>query len=120
MSHFRYACDLQDIPAGGYLACQVDNDSVLLCRVGESVFAIENKCSHMNLPLAGGRLRNCRITCPEHGAVFDVRTGAPLEFPAATALRRFEVRMADGRVEISSEVARRTPPGSGGFFGMLP
>jgi 3-phenylpropionate/trans-cinnamate dioxygenase ferredoxin subunit len=29
-----------------------------------------------------GRVRNCKITCPVHGARFDLETGAALDLPA--------------------------------------
>lgn len=48
---------------------------VLLVNADGEVYAIEDACNHAGASLAEGQLRGCRITCPMHGYVFDVRTG---------------------------------------------
>jgi 3-phenylpropionate/trans-cinnamate dioxygenase ferredoxin subunit len=41
-----------------------------------------------------------QITCPLHGACFDLRTGTALSGPAVAPLRRFEARIEGDRVEV--------------------
>jgi len=48
---------------------------VLVVNADGEVHAIEDACNHAGASLAEGRLHGCRITCPMHGYVFDVRTG---------------------------------------------
>jgi len=55
--------------------------SVLVARVGPVVFAIDAVCPHHGGSLVDGALAGRRLTCPLHGAVFDVGTGAVLGDP---------------------------------------
>jgi len=55
-------------------------------------------CTHEGQPLADGPLQACEITCPRHGARFDIRTGKPLCMPATEPVRTFEVQVRDGKV----------------------
>jgi 3-phenylpropionate/trans-cinnamate dioxygenase ferredoxin subunit len=41
-----------------------------------SLYAIANKCSHLGGSLAKGSLEGSTVTCPRHGAQFDLKTGA--------------------------------------------
>ncbi len=48
---------------------------VLVVNADGVAYAIEDACNHAGASLAEGRLRDCQISCPMHGYVFDVRTG---------------------------------------------
>ena len=78
----------------------VDGLEILLCNVGGCIYAIEDVCTHEGTPLDGGPLDDVRITCPRHGAVFDVTTGAVLALPAIVPLRTFPVQIEDGQVYV--------------------
>jgi 3-phenylpropionate/trans-cinnamate dioxygenase ferredoxin component len=74
---------------------------ILLCNIGAAgVFAIRNRCSHMNKPLQDGRLVGCKISCPEHGAEFDVRSGEALSFPAVRPLKTYPVEIREGAIYV--------------------
>jgi len=47
---------------------------VQLANVGGSYYAIANKCTHLGGSLAKGALEGSIVTCPKHGAQFDVKT----------------------------------------------
>ena len=55
--------------------------------------ALNNVCTHLGQPLAGGRVIAGQIICPFHGACFDLHTGAALSGPAVLPLHRFPVRV---------------------------
>lgn len=82
---------------------RVGDYDVLVIRVDDEFFAVENRCSHADSPMAGGRVRRGRISCPLHGQQFDLRSGAPV---AGTLTRKclkiFATRLVDGSVQISS------------------
>ena len=76
-------------------------------RVGIAVFnadgefhAIENRCTHVGGSLGNGRLSGTTVTCPLHGAKFDVATGDVLRSPADEAVRTYDVEVVDGEVRI--------------------
>ena len=76
----------------------IDETPALLLRIGDDFYAIEDVCTHDGQPLTDGPLHGCEITCPRHGARFDIRTGKPLCMPATEPVRTFEVEVRDSKV----------------------
>lgn len=68
-------------------------------RSGSEVFAVVNSCTHAGASFAQGRVINCQLTCPVHGARFDIRTGACLNSPYR-ALTRHAIRIVDAQIEV--------------------
>jgi 3-phenylpropionate/trans-cinnamate dioxygenase ferredoxin component len=56
----------------------VDGKEILLANVEGLYFAIANKCTHLGGSLSKGTLEGGVVTCPKHGAQFDVKTGQAL------------------------------------------
>lgn len=48
---------------------------ILLTKVGNDYYAIDNKCPHMGGSLYEGDLVGSEIICPKHHTRFDTRTG---------------------------------------------
>jgi 3-phenylpropionate/trans-cinnamate dioxygenase ferredoxin subunit len=48
---------------------------ILLARVGDSYYAVSNRCPHMGGELSEGKLEGTVITCPRHGSQFELRDG---------------------------------------------
>jgi nitrite reductase/ring-hydroxylating ferredoxin subunit len=88
------------VPDGGMHACSADGLQVLLCRVDGAIYAVENRCSHASSRLDGGTLNGHAISCPLHGARFDVRDGRAIAAPASDPIRRFDVILDGGKVSI--------------------
>jgi 3-phenylpropionate/trans-cinnamate dioxygenase ferredoxin subunit len=82
---------LSEIPPGTTKRVVVGGKAVLLCHVGESVYGIEDICTHDGGPLDQGDLEGTRIMCPRHGAFFDVTTGAALTPPAIMPVGTFKI-----------------------------
>lgn len=57
------------------LKAKANGQSLLVAKVGDRACAIANKCPHLGLPLSSGKLEDGVVTCPFHGAKFDVSTG---------------------------------------------
>lgn len=91
-------CAATALGDGEALHFKVGTTDVLLLRIGGALFAVDNLCTHAAACLHEGRIRGYRIICPLHGASFDARSGAVLGAPATVALRRHEVREADGAI----------------------
>jgi 3-phenylpropionate/trans-cinnamate dioxygenase ferredoxin subunit len=74
---------------------------VFRCADGE-LFAIEDRCSHDDGPLAEGEfdVGTCTVECPRHGSLFDIRSGRPKTLPAYQPVETFEVREEDGEVKL--------------------
>ncbi len=80
----------------------VEGVAILLCNVDGTLYAIQDVCTHDGAPLDQGELDGRRITCPRHGAVFDVITGAVLALPAVLPVRTFALEVKGGEVYIDS------------------
>lgn len=89
------------VPVGGMLACAPGGRPLVLCRTAEGWFAVDDLCSHAEARLSEGRLRGCRLTCPLHGAAFDLHSGQPLGPPAVKPVGTHPVRLRNGRVEVA-------------------
>ena len=93
MSELQKVATLDEVPPGGRKSLVFDDRAVLLLRVGEEFFAVEDVCSHDGQPLTDGPLEGTAIECPRHGARFDVRTGRPLCMPAVEPIATYEVKV---------------------------
>lgn len=93
MAEFEKVAKVADLPPGGRLSLVFDERSVLLFRIGEQFFAVEDVCSHDGQPLTDGPLDGFAVECPRHGARFDVRSGRPLCMPAVEPIATYEVEV---------------------------
>ena len=74
---------------------------VFRCAGGE-LFAIEDRCSHDDGPLAEGEfdVASCTVECPRHGSTFDLRTGKPRTLPAYRPVDTFVVRVEGDEIKL--------------------
>ena len=91
---------LDDIPEGSAVALTVGGLRLALFRVGPRVFALEDRCSHRGFPLNDGLLDGDTVRCRNHGACFDLATGAVVRGPAQRPVRAFAAHVIDGAVEV--------------------
>ena len=72
---------------------------------GGSLYAIEDRCSHDNGPLAEGEFdqEQCTVECPRHGSLFDLKTGKPITLPAYVPVDTFPVTIAGETIKLEVE-----------------
>jgi 3-phenylpropionate/trans-cinnamate dioxygenase ferredoxin subunit len=99
-TQFERLVHVREVPMGKLVRVSVKGNDILLCGTKAGVFAVSNRCSHMNAPLHEGRLMGNRISCPLHGGEFLVTSGAPVAFPASSALQTFPVRIVEEWIEV--------------------
>jgi nitrite reductase/ring-hydroxylating ferredoxin subunit len=75
--------DIKDVPQGKMKHIEVEHKEVLLANSDGKVYALCDRCSHMNAPLSMGTLNGKIVTCAMHGARFDVTTGKKVVEPMA-------------------------------------
>lgn len=108
MEDIWHAAVSQDaFPEDGKLAIELGGWSVLIVRTDEGYNALNDRCTHQAAMLSAGRIRRGAIMCPLHGARFEVATGRCVG-GAYADLRRFELRLQDGMIEVAVPA---TPPG---------
>jgi NADPH-dependent 2,4-dienoyl-CoA reductase/sulfur reductase-like enzyme/nitrite reductase/ring-hydroxylating ferredoxin subunit len=82
----------------------IEDGKVLLVHSLGKVRAVSSRCTHYGAPLIKGVLSpGGRITCPWHGACFNVGTGDVEDAPALDPLATFEVLERDGAVYIKGD-----------------
>ena len=99
-SEFTRFCKLSEVPAGSKKAAKINDTWVLVCHTNNRLFAVSNICSHQFRPLMNGRMRNCTISCPVHGAKFNLETGEALDLPATKPIPTYELRVVDEWIEV--------------------
>lgn len=72
---------VSEVPQGEKKLVNLSDRSVVLINLQGALYAIDNRCPHMGGSLYAGKLDGERITCPRHGATFDVKTGKALQGP---------------------------------------
>lgn len=104
MSDFQAVSKVADFPANGRLSTIVDDRAVLVIRVADQFYAIEDVCTHDGQPLTDGPINGCEITCPRHGARFDVVTGKALCMPATSPVPRFAIKVEQDQILVGPEL----------------
>jgi nitrite reductase/ring-hydroxylating ferredoxin subunit len=100
MSEFVKVAELNDLDDGELMAVEVDAELVCLAKVEGSVYAFTDNCTHISGPLNEGELEGEVLTCPWHGAQFNVRTGKVLRGPARQDIQTYPIKVEDNSILI--------------------
>lgn len=98
-------CGVEEVEVGRYRCFSEGKLSFLLCNVKGVVHAIINECSHMKVPLDGGRQFGKDFICPMHGARFDIPTGKALAGAAVARLKTFPMTIEGDALFVELPVA---------------
>jgi nitrite reductase/ring-hydroxylating ferredoxin subunit len=89
-NRFVEVAKVKEIPDKTMKHIEVDGKEVLIANVGGKFYAIGDRCGHMNALLSMGNLTANIVTCPFHGARFDVITGKKVAEPILTPSQEME------------------------------
>ena len=90
------------IPSGKSISVQFGNRRVAVFHIDGKFHAIEDTCTHAGASLSEGKLQGTIVTCPWHGATFDVATGAVLSAPAFENVATYKVILQGEDILIES------------------
>src|SRR5436305_5321128 len=68
-----------DIREGKMKKFEVEGKVFMIANVGGKFYAVSDRCGHSNAYLSKGVLTRNIVTCPLHGAQFDVTTGRKMK-----------------------------------------
>ena len=103
MSYFKVA-EKTDIDRGSVVPLDLEGFGLMLYRdEEEGFFCIKDCCTHDNASLFGGTIEDGTITCPRHGAKFDLKTGEALTMPAVVGIDVFPVKVKDEDIYVGIE-----------------
>jgi toluene monooxygenase system ferredoxin subunit len=89
---YREVAKASELWSGELLSVRVDGASVLLLRTDFGIFAYEDRCPHLGVPLSQGKLEGCTLTCSAHHYEYDAQTGQG-QNPKNVCLTSFPVRV---------------------------
>ena len=98
-------CPLAEHGEGETRLVEADGRKIGVFNCGGELYAIEDRCSHDDGPLAEGEFDStaCTVECPRHGSLFDLRSGRPRTLPAYQPVETFDVSVEDGVVKLEIE-----------------
>lgn len=101
MAEFVTVGRADEIGEGEAKAFPVNGEEIAVSRVGGSLYAFSDICTHRRCNLSmGGEIDGSSITCECHGSVFDMATGEVLGGPATAPIATFPVRDAGGELQV--------------------
>jgi 3-phenylpropionate/trans-cinnamate dioxygenase ferredoxin subunit len=94
---------LDDFVDGQARQVRLDGLVLVVVRIEGDVYVLDDRCSHEDFSLAEGEVNvdTREIECARHGAMFRLRDGEPMSFPATRPVAHYEVHARDGRLEVS-------------------
>ena len=103
MGNLITVATLSDLPPGACRRVDAGGLEVAIFNVAGTIHAIGGACTHRGGSLGEGELDGTVVTCPWHGAQFDVTTGQVVGPPAGESVPAYNV-VVDGE-EIQVDVS---------------
>jgi len=89
-----------ELPNGERLFVEIEGKPIVIFNIAGQFYSIADVCSHDDGPVGEGDIEGYNITCPRHGAEFDVRTGQVMSMPAVVDIPAYPVRVVDGMIQL--------------------
>jgi 3-phenylpropionate/trans-cinnamate dioxygenase ferredoxin component len=96
-------CRADELLDGEMRLVDADGRKIGVFRCGDgALYAIEDRCSHDDGPLAEGEFDAdaCTVECPRHGSLFDLRSGRPKTLPAFQPVDTFAALIEGDEVKL--------------------
>jgi nitrite reductase/ring-hydroxylating ferredoxin subunit len=100
MAEFIKVASAADLAQGEAKCVEVAGKKIALFNLDGRFYAIDDTCTHRGGPLCEGEVSGEEVTCPWHGAVYNIKTGAALGPPAPRGVARYAVRVKGADVEV--------------------
>ncbi|HKY50378.1 MAG TPA: Rieske 2Fe-2S domain-containing protein [Candidatus Limnocylindria bacterium] len=96
------ALDVESVPEDRLTKAKAGAQTLVVVRRGETIYALHDTCAHQGCSLAEGKLidNGTRIECKCHGSRFELADGSVNRGPAVFPQPRYEVRRAEGKIEV--------------------
>ncbi len=105
---FVEAARTADIADGRMAAVEIEGKPILIINYQGNFYAVDGKCPHQGGQLGKGRLEGNVVTCPRHGAQFDVTSGRNVSGPkigpfkgSTKNINVYEVKVENGSIMVN-------------------
>jgi 3-phenylpropionate/trans-cinnamate dioxygenase ferredoxin subunit len=98
-------CPANELTPGQRRLVTWDDLEIGVFNCAGTLYAIEDRCSHDDGPLAEGEFdeASCTVECPRHGSLFDLVTGKPKTLPAYVPVETFPVIVDGDTIKLEVE-----------------
>ena len=90
VSEYVRAFGKSEVKVGKMKKVTLGETTILIANVNGNYYAVGSECTHFGGDLSEGFLESNVVTCPNHGAKFDVSTGKVVS-PPVEALSRPDI-----------------------------
>lgn len=97
---FLEIAPVSELPPGERLFVDIEGKPIVIFNLAGQFFSIADVCSHDDGPVGEGQLDGYNITCPRHGAQFDIRSGKVMQMPAVVDIPAYPVKVVDGMIQL--------------------
>jgi 3-phenylpropionate/trans-cinnamate dioxygenase ferredoxin component len=104
---FIFAVKASEVEDGKTIKLPIGDLGVLIVNFEGEFYAVDALCTHYGGDLSPGKLEGNILTCPVHGAKFDITNGTvvsaptePLDRPEIENLITYPVKVINGEVYI--------------------
>lgn len=89
-----------EIPLGSCKQVEVDGDPIAIFNLDGKFYATSDICTHAHAYLSEGHIHGDVVTCPLHGAEFNIKTGKNLKMPAVTPVQTYKIKIEGDLIKI--------------------
>ncbi len=100
MAKLVKVAETKDLQPGSAAAFEVEGQRIAVFNVGGNFFALDDTCPHSGGPLSEGMVEGDKVTCPWHGADFNLKTGEVLCPPAFEGVKSYKVVVEGNDVKV--------------------
>ncbi len=91
MGQLHKVGETSDVPPGSAIAVEIKGQRLALFNIDGKFYAIDATCPHSGGPLSEGDVDETAVTCPWHGASFNLADGSVLSPPADEDVASYRV-----------------------------
>lgn len=91
------------LPSEGAIRLEGGPDGICLVRLGDTVYALADRCSHADVRLSEGEVdaEECTVECWKHGSTFSLLDGEPQSLPATQPVAVYSTRVDGDEIVVS-------------------
>ncbi|MGR3178664.1 MAG: non-heme iron oxygenase ferredoxin subunit [Candidatus Anammoxibacter sp.] len=103
MEDYKKIANVNDLNDGEAKKIEFDGKAIALFKIDGNYFATDDTCTHEKASISEGEIDGDIVSCPHHGARFDIKTGQALSLPAMFPLKTYQIKVDGNDIKIALE-----------------